>query len=443
MTSILAKMYLIDGFYNALKALKIPDPSPYLSNPYLIQAKEDLQSILTIASAGPKILSLSIDQTLTLLQSLRPSVRDFYSITPLHYINAGPAGISHFCHLINLLINNVNLSTLPQLNSAWAIMLHKGHGKAKNQVRSWRSIATCPLLAKALDKWVISHLKPSWSSVAAPTQFMAKGSSHDLASLLLSEAISHANQGLNLPLFVLLLDKKSAFDSILKEHILFSAFCAQNTPDQSLVNLNNRLTSRLTFVEFYHILMGPIHDVIGVEQGGIGSSDMFQLASDKKLMLTNSSGLGLTMGHISDGAVVQADDVALLSPHLPSLQALLNLSLSFSKDINLQMVPSKTKFLFFPPSSSFPPPPPSSLIMDNLPLSITTSAEHVGVIRSPGTNIPHITNRMASFSKALGPVLSGGLAKGHLGNPAASIRALDLYATPILLTGVPTIPHPP
>jgi hypothetical protein len=51
--------------------------------------------------------------------------------------------------------------------------------------------------------------------------------------------------------------------------------------------------------------------------------------------------------------------------------------------------------------------------------------------------------RMASFSKALGPVLSGGLAKGHLSNPAASIRALDLYATPILLSGVPTIPLSP
>ena len=45
---------------------------------------------------------------------------------------------------------------------------------------------------------------------------MVPGSSHELAALLLTETIIYATATLSIPLWVLLLDKKAAFDSILK-----------------------------------------------------------------------------------------------------------------------------------------------------------------------------------------------------------------------------------
>ena len=86
-----------------------------------------------------------------------------------------------------------------------------------------------------------------------------------------------------------------------------------------------------------------------MEQGGVASSDMFQLVNNQELVVTNGSGLGLDMGAVSVAAIGQADDVALVSPHPLALQSLLNLSEDFSSATSLQNVPEKTKLLVYSP----------------------------------------------------------------------------------------------
>ena len=97
---------------------------------------------------------------------------------------------------------------------------------------------------------------------------MTRGSSHELASLLLSEAISYATITLGITLWVLLLDKQAAFDSVLKEHVLTAAHAAAiHIADQSLLYMTNKLSPRRTFLQLSSTLMGPIYDRVGVEQG--------------------------------------------------------------------------------------------------------------------------------------------------------------------------------
>ena len=289
-----------DRFYDTLAALKIPNKDLFSSNPSFIKASSNLQHILEICQAGPAIPAVSEEETKLLLERLRPDVKDFYSISARHYLAAGAAGISHFTSLLNILISNTNLFAIPEVNSS----------------RSWRCISTCPLLAKALDLRVADLQRNNWSAASAPTKFMAPGSSHELAALLLTESILYATATLNIPLWVLLLDKKAAFDSILKEPVMSAAFSAANHQgDHSVLYMAKRLSSRLTYLEQDKVMMGPIHDKVGVEQGGVASSDMFQLVNNNKLVVTNNSGLGLDMGAISVAAIGQADDVALLSPH--------------------------------------------------------------------------------------------------------------------------------
>ena len=48
-------------------------------------------------------------------------------------------GISHFSFLPNTLISNINLSSIPEVNTTWAIMLHQGHRKPRSSSWSWRS----------------------------------------------------------------------------------------------------------------------------------------------------------------------------------------------------------------------------------------------------------------------------------------------------------------
>ena len=111
-------------------------------------------------------------------------MRDFYSISALHYINAGEEGISHFQALLNAIVEDVNNATVEELNTALGLILYKGHKKEK-------TISTCPFLAKSLDLYLRDLHLEKWNKCQASTQYQGSGSSHELASLLVAEVIQH------------------------------------------------------------------------------------------------------------------------------------------------------------------------------------------------------------------------------------------------------------
>ena len=193
-----------DGFFASLSSLKSPDLSTIHSTSQYQSTLSDYQHILKICRSGNPIPDISPRASTEILINLKAEVNDFYSITANHFVNAGRSGFAHFHFLLAALIKNVNLAGLDELNTVWACILHKGHGKDKQSDRSYRTISTCPLLAKALDTYVGSLFKDGWASVQASTQFSGSGSSHELAALLLTEAILHSLYVLKLPLFILL-----------------------------------------------------------------------------------------------------------------------------------------------------------------------------------------------------------------------------------------------
>jgi hypothetical protein len=143
---------------------------------------------------------------------MKSRVNEFYSITTLHYINAGEAGFLHFNFLLNCIIQDVNNASIEELNSVYALLLHKGHGKIRTSDKSYRTISTCPMLSKALDMYIRDLHLEKWQSQQAPTQYQGEGSSHELAALLVTEVIQHSLYTLKKPVYLLFLDAKSAFD---------------------------------------------------------------------------------------------------------------------------------------------------------------------------------------------------------------------------------------
>ena len=169
---------------------------------------------------------ISFQQSSDILFSVKADVNDFFSITANHFIHAGHAGISHFHFLLSSIINNVNLAGLDELNTAWACILYKGHLKDKESDRSYRNISTCPFLAKCADVYAGKLYGEGWASVQAETQFQGEGSSHELAALLFSETIQHSLFINKKPVYALLLDAMSAYDKIVRQCALRSAFLA-------------------------------------------------------------------------------------------------------------------------------------------------------------------------------------------------------------------------
>ena len=283
-----------DGIYMSIEALKTEPVafSSYESSLKSLDFSEEYRLILDICSAGPKIPSLTKEKAKDILFSLRKNVNDFFSITALHYINAGESGIDHFHHLMNIIINNVNLSNLEELNSIYACILYKGQSKDRENARSYRTISTCPLLAKALDSYLRDLCLDGWNNEQAATQYQGNGMSHELACLLLTETIQYSNLISKRPVFALFLDAKSAFDRTVRQILIRNLF-SSGTNDQRLLYFDERLKNRRTYCEFDSVMMGPIPDARGLEQGGVSSSDLYKLYNNEQAIVAQSSGLGV------------------------------------------------------------------------------------------------------------------------------------------------------
>ena len=428
-----------DGMFESIRSLKTEPPQQEYE-PEHPDFSEEYRHILDICKAGRKIPPLSKEKSLEILKSIRKNVNDFCSITALHYINAGQAGYDHFHFILNTVISNVNLAGITELNTIYACVLYKGHGKEKTSDRSYRTISTCPLLAKGLDIYVRDLSLDAWNDQQAPTQFQGEGMSHELAALLLTETIQHSLNVTKLPVFALFLDAKSAFDRVLKEILVRNMYNA-GTDDQRLLYLDQRLANRQTYVDFDQQLMGPIHDERGLEQGGVASSDKYKLYNNEQAKTAQQSGLGVSVLGFNISCITLADDGVLLSNSIHYLKNLLFLTEQYCGKYKVELVPDKTKLLAFcnnehdvlvKYSKAISP-----ISLNGQKIEFSEQAEHLGILRTaaPG-NVVNILDRMSAYRSKLFSVLPAGMALHHHADPAACLRVHQLYALPVLLSGL-------
>ena len=185
--------------------------------------------------------------------------------------------------------------------------------------------------------------------------------------------------------------------------------------------------------------MGPIDDECGAEQGGINSSEYYKIYNNPQLEITEESHFGIAIGPIIISSIGQADDVALLSDDIHALQGLLELSLHFWKKFHVQLSTEKTKLQVYSSrkledEAFFCQAVHQIKIWDEA-IKFVEEAEHVGILRSVHGNLAHLQARFSAHRNQMFSILPIGLARGHRGNPAAAIRAHQIYCLPVLLSG--------
>ena len=150
----------------------------------------------------------------------------------------------------------------------------------------------------------------------------------------------------------------------------------------------------------------------------------------------------MDLGDVVVSSIGKADDTVLISDCIVKLYGLLHLAVSYCKQYHVELVPEKTKLVAFCHN-----PKSTTMYIQKLsnPISIeghkvefSSSAEHVGIIRSSEGNMPNILHRLSRHTKAIAAVLPAGLSRAHRGNPASSLRIESIYGCPVLLSGLPS-----
>ena len=111
-------------------------------------------------------------------------------------------------------------------------------------------------------------------------------------------------------------------------------------------------------MKYRDYVIGPINDTQGVEQGGLLSDELFRLVGNDQLLVAQMSKLGVPLQYPNHpiptqvpkliiSAIGQADNTALFSNNLLSLNLLASLSDQYAKRTNTIFVPDKTKLVEF------------------------------------------------------------------------------------------------
>ena len=100
-----------DGMFDSISSLKSRDLHILQASPYYTSWSEDYRNILKLAKNKRDLPAISLNRSNKILVSMKPSVSDFWSVTPLHFRNAGSEGQHHFNFLMNQVISNINNST--------------------------------------------------------------------------------------------------------------------------------------------------------------------------------------------------------------------------------------------------------------------------------------------------------------------------------------------
>ena len=183
-----------------------------------------------------------------------------------------------------------------------------------------------------------------WNDFQADTQYLGAGSSHELASLLVTEVLQHSLYTTNRPVFMLALDAKSAIDRCLCQ-ILCCVLYKAGVAGSAILFMDSRLASRQTVYEWEGVKMGPASDTTGFEQGGINSGDYYKLYNNDQLTTAQSSCLVADVGSEVISGVGDADDVLLLSNDINDLHLLVMMTEKYCQKYRVKLEPKKTKLL--------------------------------------------------------------------------------------------------
>ena len=139
---------------------------------------------------------------------------------------------------------------------------------------------------------------------------------------------------------------------------------------------------------------------MGVQQGGILSTDLYKLYINPLLDRLQDVGIGLRIGNIKVNNTASADDVALLSVQLSDAQIMVNMALDFANLEGYELQPKKSIAIHIRGNNKQCQTTNEKLIMGNITMPEVEQATHLGIIRTTTMNHNIQTNVDENITKA-------------------------------------------
>ena len=267
---------------------------------------------------------------------------DLFKLTVEHLRFVGDENLKLILRLLNLIIDNLNYISAPQLNTAIATVVHKGKSKPVYNHKSYRQVRVSPLIGRLLDE----YLRPSKVAMTRPLQNMnqygfTENMNYLLGALQRHEAEKYCLDN-KLTFFGCSLDGESAFEVVNRDIQLRELYCA-GQKGQYWLTSQFAYENSFTQIKMNGKLSRKFQETLGVKQGNINSSDDYKVYINPALNIFENAELGVAIGPINVSISGVADDLYLMSFSQSKMQALIDIAQNYGQNYRVTYGASKTK----------------------------------------------------------------------------------------------------
>ncbi len=354
----------------------------------------------------------------------RNKAADIHGLTAEHLLYAGPAALQAITHIMGHIIQSSKLPSSQKVGSLTPV-----YKKAEtHNPFNHRGITVTPVIEKLTETHNLQQSVP----VLAPSQnHLQRGFSIDtpplLAGLLIQEFI-RTTPG---PIYLCMLDVKTAFDTVWHEALLRQLYL-DGIDGPLWMSYRNLYEDAVSKVSWCGHLSDSFPILQGVRQGAVCSAELYKRFNNPLLNLLVSSGVGAKIGHLAVPAPTCADDIALMATDPVELQTLINVVHDFSQTMKYELQPKKTNILVIRPDDT-----PCEFYLDGHLIERKQAVEHLGITRDKnGDSSLQIQINIEKSRKAAFRLFGAGF-HGKNGLPqSVCIRLLTRDIIPILTYGL-------
>ena len=245
------------------------------------------------------------------------------------------------------------------------------------------------------------------------------------ALFVLKETVNYfTSHGSNV--FTCFLDCSKAFDKVSHKGLFLKLvkrqipLCFLNILIYWLSNLSSQCRWRNTLSETYAITSG-------VKQGGILSPFLFTVFMNDLLIIIRKKGLGCHVKSMFLGAIMFADDLALITPSRYAMQELISVCDSYCKEHGLSFNAKKSKSIIF--GKKFDTIVPASLTLNNEPIQYIKEWKYLGCLVVSGKEFTFsCRNELSNFRRSVNSIIAS------IAKPSEQVSMMMLYqfSIPIL-----------
>ncbi len=238
-----------------------------------------------------------------------------------------------------------------------------------------------------------------------------------------------------MPIYLVTLDVQKAFDVVHHDSLLRKAY--NQHPDAHLwpIMEQNLKTQK---VRLQGQFGDPFPVTQGVGQGKILSTTNYKIYVNDLMDELEDAGAGMYIGPEYIGAPFCADDVIMLALSLLAMQGMLTTTLRYSFREHYRIHPVKTRGMALGTTAG------AELYLDEKPVKMDQSIEHLGVVREKGTRgqldlTKTMEDRVSSANRTAYALMGAGFHGTNGISPAVTRKIYMTYVLPRLTYGLETL----